>query len=93
MNSTLKKLEEKEFVFLGAQELKGISQKSNQPYEMYIISFADQDTYENHQLNFKKGLNLSYLDKGQKVRLCLELIKGFGNKNSAVQVIDVVPVK
>lgn len=89
----LKKLEEKEFVWLGSQELKGTSQKSGQPYEMYIASFADQDTYENHQLNYKKGLNLDYLGKGEKVRIVLELVKGYGNKNSAVQIVDVIPVK
>jgi hypothetical protein len=95
--SLLKKLEEKEFVFLGAQELKGVSQKEGpnkgRAYEMYILSFADPTTYENHQLNYKKDLDLSYLGKGEKVTLVLELVTGFGNKNSAVQVIDVIPVK
>lgn len=89
----LKKLEEKEFVFLGNQTIEGISQKNNKPYKINNVTFADPTTFENHILSHKDGLNLTFLSKGERVTLVLDLIPGFAGRNSNVQVIDVRPVK
>lgn len=91
MIETQKKV--KEYVFLSGEPKSGISKKTGQPYELNKIQFADPVTYENHQLDFKKGLNLSYLSKGERVTLVTEFAAGFGGSDSRSIVIDVIPVK
>lgn len=86
-------MNDKQFVFLSADILTGISKTSGNPYELHILHFADPTTYENHSLNFKKGLNLTWLKKGDRVTLELELVPSFGNQQSRVLVTDVLPVK
>lgn len=91
MIETLKK--QKEYVFIEAQEISGISKKTEKPYEINKIIFADPMTYENHKLDFKKGLNLSFLSKGEKVTLITEFSPGFNGSDSRTIVTDVIPVK
>lgn len=86
-------MEKKQFVFLKSQEINGISAKTEKPYSLRKISFADPTTFENHQLDYKEGLQLNYLAKGEMVNLKLDLEQGFGGRDSRAIVIDVIPVK
>ncbi len=84
---------EKEYVFLDVTERSGISAKNNKPYEIYQISFADPLTFQNHLLNVKKGLNLTWLQQGDRVHIYQDLQPGFNGRTSQPLVIDVQPVK
>lgn len=83
----------KKFVFLKSQEINGISQKTEKPYSLRKISFADPVTFENHQLDYKEGLQLSYLGKGESITLKIDLEQGFAGRDSRAIVTDVIPVK
>lgn len=86
-------MDKKQFVFLKSQEINGTSEKSGKPYSLRKISFADPTTFENHQLDYKDGLNLTYITKGEMVNLKLDLEQGFGGRDSRAIVTDVIPVK
>lgn len=83
----------KEYVFIDGQTISGISKKTEKPYEISKLIFADPATYENHKLDFKKGLNLSFLSKGERVTLETEFVPGFNGSDSRTIVTNVVPVK
>lgn len=83
----------KEYVFLTGEPKSGISKKTGNPYELNKIEFADPLTYENHKLDFKKGLNLSYLKKGERCFIITEFQVGFNGSDSRSVVTDVIPVK
>lgn len=86
-------MDNKQFVFLKSQEINGISAKTDKPYSLRKISFADPTTFENHQLDYKEGLMFTHLSKGEMVKLKLDLEQGFGGRDSRAIVTDVVPVK
>jgi hypothetical protein len=82
----------KEYVFLEGEPKSGISKKTNLPYEMNKITFADPATFENHKLDFKKELNLSFLTKGEKVFIETDFVAGWNGSDSRSLVVNVIPV-
>lgn len=83
---------EKVFRFIEANEFQGISEKTKNPYHIRKVKFADPATFENHQLDYKEGLNLSYLSKGEEVTLEVDLQAGYAGKDSRVVITNIVPV-
>lgn len=83
---------EKVFRFIEANELKGVSEKTGNPYHIRKLKFADPATFENHQLDYKEGLTLTPFSKGQEVTLELDLQAGYAGKDSRVVIINVWPV-
>jgi hypothetical protein len=83
----------KEYVFLEGEPKSGISKKTNLAYEMNKITFADPDTFENHKLDFKKELNLSFLTKGERVYIESDFVPGWNGQDSRSLVVNVIPVK
>ena len=82
----------KEFVFIEAKFLQGVSQKTGNPYEIRKISFADPLTFENHQLDYTDQASFSHLRKGQRITLETELQTQF-NRDSKLVVTGAVAVK
>lgn len=66
----------KKYVFLGADVIH--KEKNGVMNEYRFITFADPETFENHQLSFSKNLDLNHLRKGQKIHVTGELDKVFG---------------
>jgi hypothetical protein len=82
-----------EFVFISGEPFSGIGKQSGKPFTLRKINFVDPITYENHQLDFKEGLNLSYLSKGEKVFIeSIFEAPRFGNNDSKSVVVNVIPV-
>lgn len=72
---------EQDCVFLSADS--GVfANDDGQKFEWYKLKVADPMTYENHELVYKKDLEFSKLQKGQKVKL--ELMLEPTNKKSRV---------
>jgi hypothetical protein len=67
----------REFVFIEAQEINGISEKTQKPYSLKKITFADPVTFENHVLDFSEKADVRGFSKGDKVKLNAELNKGY----------------
>jgi hypothetical protein len=84
--------EPKEYVFLEGDPKSGISAKTGKPYELNKITFADPATFENHKLDFKKDLNLSFLTKGDRVFIESEYVPGWNGQDSRSLVVNVIPV-
>lgn len=78
----------KKYVFLNANVIH--KEKNGLVNEYRFITFADPDTFENHQVTFSKNLDLSNFRKGQKIHVIGELDKVFGR--SQFVVCDVIPV-
>jgi hypothetical protein len=83
----------KTYVFLEGEPKSGISAKTGKNYELNKITFADPDTFENHKLDFKKGLNLSFLSKGERVHIESDYVPGWNGQDSRSLVVNVIPVK
>lgn len=66
----------KKYVFLSADVIH--KEKNGIKNEYRFITFADPETFENHQLSFAKNLDLSHFRKGQKIHVIGELDKIFG---------------
>jgi hypothetical protein len=84
----------KEYVFLDGEPLIGTSHKTGVAvdYEMYKITFADPDTFENHKLDYKKTMDLSVIKKGTRVYIDTEFVAGWGKNDSRSLVVNVIPV-
>lgn len=83
----MKFLTEQEVVFLSADSGVFVSE-NGQKIDWTKITFADPLTYENHDLAYKSHLDLSRINKGDKLLLELELEPT--NKKSRVIVSGVV---
>jgi hypothetical protein len=83
----------KVYVFLEGEPKSGTSSKTGKPYELNKITFADPDTFENHKLDFKKDLNLSFLSKGERVYIESDFVPGWNGQDSRSLVVNVIPVK
>lgn len=83
---------EKVFRFIEANELKGVSEKTGNAYHIRKLKFADPGTFENHQLDYKEGLNLSPFSKGEEVTLDVDLQAGYAGKDSRVIITNVWPL-
>jgi hypothetical protein len=83
----------KEYVFLEGEPFSGTSSKTGKPFDISKITFADPNTFENHKLDFKKGLNLSFLTKGEKVFIETDFVAGWNGQDSRSLVVNVIPVK
>lgn len=59
-------------VFLG-NEFGEFDNDNGQKVHWNKIKFANPETYENHELSYRDGLDLSKLSKGQQVLLELDL--------------------
>lgn len=66
----------KKYVFLRADVIQ--KEKNGIMNEYRFITFADPETFENHQLSFSKNLDLSHFRKGQKIQVNGELDKVYG---------------
>jgi hypothetical protein len=83
----------KEFVYIEAMNLNGISEKTGKPYELRKLRFADPLTYENHQLDFAEGLTFGHIQKGERFTYEWDLRTGYGNQDSRPIVTAVNPIK
>lgn len=62
-----------EAVFIKSDNGVFMNEETGQKFEWFKVIFADPITFENHELGYSAGLNLSNLTKGSRVLLEIEL--------------------
>lgn len=88
--------EKKEYLFKQAQHNEGISQKTNRPYDIRKITFADPVLIDVHKLNYHPSLDrdVQLFKNGDRVFIETELIAPtYGNGDSYTIVVGITPAK
>lgn len=76
--------EQKQYVFIEANTLEGVSEKSGKPYSMRKVRFADPVTFENHQLDFAENTSFMGFKKGDRVYITTDLQTQYNRDSRAV---------
>lgn len=76
--------EQKQYVFIESNTLEGVSEKTQRPYSLRKVRFADPVTFENHQLDFAENTSFVGFQKGDRVHLILELQTRFNGDSRSV---------